>query len=44
MGLILDMSPRLLEEVSVFCILYCDRSRPDAVLEQKQLLTEKEYR
>ena len=44
MGLILDISPRLLEKVLYFASVHCDRSRRDTPLKKKQLLNEKEYR
>ena len=43
MGLILDMSPRALEEVIYFAS-YVVTDPGDTPLEKKQLLSEKEYR
>ncbi|MFP3361206.1 hypothetical protein R0K17_28255, partial [Planococcus sp. SIMBA_143] len=43
MGLVLDMSPRALEEVIYFAS-YVVTEPGDTALERKQLLSEKEYR
>lgn len=43
MGLVLDMSPRALEEVIYFAS-YVVIEPGDTTLEKKQLLTEREYR
>src|SRR5699024_1265782 len=43
MGVVLDMSPRALEEV-IYCAAYIVTDPGDTPLEKKQLLSEKEYR